>query len=127
MYEYNCKLLKIVDGDTIDVLIDLGFHIYIKERVRLYGINAPECRTRDLEEKKRGIASKNRLREIIKSFGKNFIIKTIFDKKGKYGRILGEVYDADKKNCANKILLNEGHAVEYFVTPKKLTKRKVHK
>lgn len=114
MYEYKCQLIKVVDGDTVDVLIDVGFSTFRKERVRLYGINTPECRTRNLEEKKRGLAAKARLKEILKEFGKHFLIKTEIDKKGKYGRILGQLYDLDYNNCANDILITEGHAVEYF-------------
>lgn len=114
MYEYKCQLLKVVDGDTIDVLIDVGFSTFRKERVRLYGINAPESRTRNLEEKKKGLAAKSRLKDILKSFGKDFLIKTEIDKKGKYGRILGVIYNLDKSNNANAILVSEGHAVEYF-------------
>ena len=81
MYEYKCELIKVVDGDTIDVLIDVGFSTYRKERVRLYGINTPECRTRDKEEKIKGLAAKARLKDILKEFGKHFIIKTEIDKK----------------------------------------------
>ena len=114
MYEYKAKLLRIVDGDTVDVLIDVGFSTFKKERVRLYGINTPECRTRNLEEKKKGLAAKDRLEEIIASFGENFLIKTQIDKKGKYGRILGEIFSLDKSSNANQMLLSEGHAVEYF-------------
>ena len=73
-----------------------------------------KCRTRNLEEKKKGLAAKDRLEEIIASFGENFLIKTQIDKKGKYGRILGEIFSLDKKSNANQMLLSEGHAVEYF-------------
>ena len=65
MYEYNAQVLRVVDGDTVDVLIDCGFSTFRKERVRLYGINAPESRTRDKEEKKRGLAAKERLDQLI--------------------------------------------------------------
>jgi len=61
MYEYNAEVLRVVDGDTVDVLIDVGFSTFKKERVHLHGINTPECRTRDLEEKKKGLAAKDRL------------------------------------------------------------------
>jgi len=114
MYEYKCELIKVVDGDTIDVLIDVGFSTFRKERVRLYGINAPESRTRDLKEKEKGLAAKARLKEILKEFGKYFIIKTEIDKKGKYGRILGQIFDLEMQSCANDMLVMEGHAVEYF-------------
>ncbi len=114
MYEYKCQLLRVVDGDTVDVLIDAGFSIFLKQRVRLHGINAPESRTRDLREKEKGIASKNRLKQIITSFGKYFLIKTELDKKGKYGRILGVLYDLNKSHNANSMLVSEGHATEYL-------------
>ena len=112
MYEYNAELRRVVDGDTIDVTIDCGFNMFIKER--LYGINTPECRTRDLEEKERGLAAKDRLIEILESFGNSFVIKTSIDKKGKFGRLLGELISNDGDQNANQMLLEEGHAVEYF-------------
>ena len=114
MYEYKCELIKVVDGDTVDVLIDVGFSTYRKERVRLYGINAPESRTRNKEEKVKGLAAKARLKDILKEFGKHFIIKTEIDKKGKYGRILGQIFNIEMDSCANDMLVAEGHAVEYY-------------
>ena len=69
MYEYNAKLDRIIDGDTVDALIDLGFDIWIKKRIRLYGIDAPETRTRDLEEKSLGFAAKERLEELLEASG----------------------------------------------------------
>ena len=113
-YEYNAELRRVVDGDTVDVTIDCGFNMHVKERVRLYGINTPESRTRDLEEKKRGLAAKDRLIEILESFGNKFVIKTSVDKKGKFGRLLGELISKDGDQNANQMLLEEGHAVEYF-------------
>ena len=113
MYEYYAQLRRVVDGDTVDVAIDCGFNVHIKERVRLKGINAPESRTRDLEEKKRGLAAKERLIDILTSFGDKFIIKTSIDKKGKFGRLLGELVSKDGQQNANQMLLEEGHAVEY--------------
>ena len=114
MYEYNAELRRVVDGDTVDVTIDCGFNMHVKERVRLYGINTPESRTRDLEEKKRGLAAKDRLIEILESFGDKFVIKTSVDKKGKFGRLLGELVNPDnEEQNANKMLLEEGHATEY--------------
>ena len=114
MYEYNAELRRVVDGDTVDVTIDCGFNIHVKERVRLKGIDTPESRTRDLEEKERGLAAKDRLIDIIASFGNKFVIKTSIDKKGKYGRLLGELISKDGEQNANQMLLVEGHAVEYF-------------
>jgi micrococcal nuclease len=100
------KVIKIVDGDTLDVLVDLGFNVKIKVRVRLSGINAPESRTRNKEEKKLGLAAKQRLKElccedlILQSHG-----------IGKYGRVLGEIW---KRGVSlNRILVAEGHAKEY--------------
>ena len=76
MYEYNAEVLRVVDGDTVDVLIDVGFSTFKKERVRLYGINTPECRTRDLEEKKKGLAAKDRLETQNASCDNKGVIKT---------------------------------------------------
>ena len=93
MYEYSAQVLRVVDGDTVDVLIDCGFSTFRKERVRLYGINAPESRTRDKEEKIRGLAAKERLDELINNTEGSIVIKTELDKKGKFGRILGVIWD----------------------------------
>ena len=117
MYEYFAELRRVVDGDTVDVTIDCGFNMHVKERVRLKGINTPECRTRDLEEKAKGLAAKARLIEILESWGNKMIIRTSIDKKGKFGRLLGELIHPDgqgsRDDNANKMLLNEGHATEY--------------
>ena len=117
MYEYKAKLIKVVDGDTVDAMIDCGFSVFRKERIRLKGINAPESRTRDKEEKKKGLAAKARLQELIKDGKNEFIVKTSLDKKGKYGRLLGELYQsiAPRSNFPsyNEILLEEGHATVY--------------
>ena len=110
MYEYRCILRRVIDGDTIDVDIDLGFKVFLqKERVRLYGINTPESRTRNLAEKKLGLASKARLKELLP---KTFIVRTEKDGKGKFGRILG-IPLVDNVNICDK-LIEEGHARSYF-------------
>mgnify|MGYP003135868998 CR=1 FL=1 len=89
MYEYRVKIIKVVDGDTVDVDIDLGFGVWLnKQRIRLYGIDAPESRTRDLDEKRYGLKAKEWLKERLSD---GAILKTRLDKKGKYGRILGEL------------------------------------
>ena len=121
MYEYKCKIVRVIDGDTVDVDIDLGFGIWLyKERVRIMGIDTPESRTRDKVEKKFGLAAKNRLKSLL---GKNPVLKTQISKKGedmrgKFGRVLGDfdVYCAktDAWRPATKILVEEGHAVPYF-------------
>ena len=114
MYEYRCILRRVIDGDTIDVDIDLGFKVFLqKERVRLYGINTPESRTRNLAEKKLGLASKARLKELLP---KTFMLVTHKDGKGKFGRILGEPIvdhpEFGKINICNK-MVEEGHARVY--------------
>ena len=124
MFEYKASLVKVVDGDTIDVDLDLGFGVWLKkQRVRFYGINTPESRTRDLEEKKRGLAAKDRVIELIENC-EELSIKTILNKKarGKYGRILADIM-ADGINV-NQTLVSEGHAVEYFGGKRWLIKSK---
>jgi|TARA_R100001082_G_scaffold111105_1_gene93392 micrococcal nuclease len=112
LYHYNAKVVRVVDGDTVDTSIDLGFDIRIGQRVRLYGINTPECRTRDKDEKKAGLAAKARLVEMLKENKNKCVIKTSLDKKGKYGRVLGVLYVNDVD--LNEALVNEGHAKQYY-------------
>lgn len=122
MFEYRSDLRKIVDGDTIDVDFDLGFSVILKkQRIRLYGINTPESRTRDLEEKRYGLAAKARLRELLED-ADTIIVKTAIDKKarGKYGRILGTIYVDDLN--VNEKLVEEGHAIPYFGGKKRTDK-----
>ena len=91
MYEYGCKVTRVVDGDTIDVDLDLGFDIIYKCRVRLYGIDTPESRTRNKDEKVRGKLAAKFLKDAI-SNGKNVILQTqLKDSKGKFGRVLASV------------------------------------
>ena len=108
-YIYKATIERVVDGDTIDVTLDLGFDVRLhKQRCRLAGIDTPESRTRDLAEKKLGLYAKERLKELcigsitIKSFG-----------KGKYGRILAIPYTEDGKDIC-QLLIKECHAVEYW-------------
>lgn len=115
MYQYKAKLIRVVDGDTVDALIDCGFSTFRKERIRLYGIDTPECRTRDKAEKKRGLAAKARLKELIKEGKNEFMVETSIDKKGKYGRLLGELFKMDNSfESYNQTLVKEGHAKEYY-------------
>ena len=136
--EYQCELIKVVDGDTIDCYIDLGFNLKTKKRIRYMGIDTWESRTRDLEEKAKGLAAKDRNKHLLeqgvfklKSFG-----------TGKFGRVLGEVFvdpevvgehitecigdaehhiDIDESGwvSVNDILIEEGHAYEYHGEKKK--------
>ena len=136
---YSCKLVRVVDGDTADAMIDLGFNVWVKERIRFYGVDTWESRTRDLEEKKKGLLAKARNKELLeqgifklKSFG-----------TGKYGRVLGEIFispdfvgehitecianpeskidlSSDGWVSVNDILMEEGHAYEYDGGKKKV-------
>lgn len=113
MYEYRTKVSRVVDGDTVDVDIDLGFGVWLrKERIRLLGIDTPESRTRDKEEKKYGLAAKEFLK---KALGTSPILKTTKDGKGKFGRILGEfiVEVEDNRININQLLVDNYHAVQY--------------
>jgi micrococcal nuclease len=120
MYEYRTTINRVVDGDTVDVDIDLGFGVWLKdERVRIMGIDTPESRTRDKTEKKFGLAAKARLKSLL---GKTAVLKTRIakdgeDMKGKFGRILGDFevyYAAEDRYClAGEILIKEGYAVLY--------------
>ena len=120
MYEYKANLVKVVDGDTVDVDIDLGFGVWLKdERVRIMGIDTPESRTSDKVEKLFGLAAKNRVIELL---GESVVLKTFAakdgeDMKGKFGRILGDfdVYSptTDSWKPLTQVLIEEGLAVEY--------------
>ena len=117
MYTYKAKLDRVIDGDTIDVNIDLGFDISVKKRVRFTGINTPESRTRDLEEKKLGLAAKDRVKSILAE-NDTFIIES--KEVGKFGRVLGEIFintvdsvESEEEISLNELLKTEGHAVEY--------------
>ena len=118
MYTYKAILDRVVDGDTIDVNIDLGFDVSIKKRVRFAGINAPESRTRDLEEKARGLAAKDRVKAILAE-NPSFTLEST--EIGKYGRVLGKIHinildgsEGLTQICLNDQLVKEKHAVEYW-------------
>jgi micrococcal nuclease len=116
MYEYRATVNRVVDGDTVDIDIDLGFGVWMKdERVRVMGIDTPESRTSDKVEKVFGLAAKDRLKELIPE-GSIQVLKTEVDRdgedaKGKFGRILGDFIVEGER--ITDILVNEGHAVEY--------------
>ena len=118
MYYYNATLVRVIDGDTVDAMIDLGFDIQVKKRIRLAGINAPESRTRNKVEKKLGLAAKERLIELMEGAANVFELES--KEVGKYGRILGVIYinklsgkDTITQACINEMLVSEGHATEY--------------
>ena len=121
MFEYRVNITRLVDGDTVDAELDLGFNIIYKERIRLMGIDTPESRTRNKVEKKLGLKSKARLKELISENKGNIILKTSKEGKGKFGRILGTLLltVGDKEFSVNEfsindIMIDEGHAREYF-------------
>ena len=122
---YSCKLLRVVDGDTCDAMIDLGFDVWVKNRIRFYGVDTWESRTRDLAEKEKGLAAKARNKELLEAG----TFKIVSHGTGKFGRVLGEIFvspdavghevseNVDKTSdglvSINDILINEGHAYEY--------------
>tara|TARA_R100001082_G_scaffold73682_2_gene42409 strand:+ start:1171 stop:1566 length:396 start_codon:yes stop_codon:yes gene_type:complete len=118
MYNYNAKCTRVVDGDTIDAEIDLGFDIKVSKRIRLAGINAPESRTRNKVEKKLGLAAKEKLIEILEGAANCFELES--QELGKYGRVLGKLHidriagkDVITKVCINDELVKLGYATEY--------------
>jgi len=110
---YNAIIDRVVDGDTVDVDIDLGFGIWMKkQRIRLLGVDTPECRTRDDLEKQFGLLAKS----IVEAFcpvGEKILIETKLDEKGKFGRILGNLWVADNAVNLNEFLITERYAVAY--------------
>ena len=115
MYEYKCTIVRVVDGDTVDVDIDLGFGVWLKdERVRIMGIDTPESRTSDKVEKVFGKAAKARLQELL---GETSILRTQINKngedmKGKFGRVLGDFVAKDGR-MVTEVMTEEGHCVPY--------------
>ena len=110
MFEYNAEVLRIVDGDTLDARIDLGFDVHVNKRIRLMGIDTWESRTRDKAEKVKGLAAKARLKELLKQDKDKF--KLISHGTGKFGRVLGDIEISVCNVC--DILIEEGHAYSYF-------------
>lgn len=111
MYRYNVEVTRVVDGDTVDVDIDLGFGmVYKKQRVRMMGIDTPESRTRNLEEKYYGKLSKAHLQKILSEGN----VQLLSHDKGKFGRILGELFIGDSVYSINQQMIDEHHAVPYF-------------
>ena len=119
LYFYKAKCYYVTDGDTIKAMVDVGFKMHVDVIIRFMGINTPETRTRDLEEKKKGLAAKQRLIDILKLNEYNFYLKS--HGVGKFGRCLGEVFvdkisdsESEELISVNKQLITEGHATEYY-------------
>ena len=125
MYEYKAKLKRVVDGDTCDAYIDLGFDVSVKKRIRFMGVDTWESRTRDLDEKKKGLLAKEYTKEMLSKNEGEFTIKS--HGVGKYGRVLGELFIEGEDKSLNELLKDNGHAYEYHGGKKKdfkITKEK---
>ena len=112
LFHYKATVDRVVDGDTIDVTLDLGFDISYRGRIRFQGINAPESRTRDPVEKQAGLAAKRYVEDWINGHEQRVIIQTSLDDRGKFGRILGRILN-DEGECLNDELVSLGHATPY--------------
>lgn len=113
MYTYQCNTIRVIDGNTVDAIIDLGFNVTIRQRIKLYGANVQDIRSLDEAEKAQALASKNRLTELL---GSEFICETILNKRGKAGRIMGNLYTVDSqgnKNSVSEQLIQEGFAERF--------------
>ena len=123
-YGYSCKLDRVVDGDTCDALIDLGFKTFVHRRIRFKGVDTWESRTRDLDEKKKGLAAKERNKKLLEEVSSKpgyFRLKSYG--VGKYGRVLGEIFIQDENGVQmniNDTLITEGHAYVYDGGKKKI-------
>ena len=118
-YEYVAKLDRVVDGDTADAMIDLGFNTWVKKRIRFKGVDTWECRTRDLDEKKKGLAAKEFTKNLLEnSDDGKFALRS--HGVGKYGRVLGELFVKGETKSVNDLLIENGHAYEYEGGKKKV-------
>jgi micrococcal nuclease len=112
LYHYRATVDRVVDGDTIDVILDLGFDLKMDSRIRFAGINAPESRTRDAVEKEAGLAAKHYVENWVGALEHKVIIATQLDERGKFGRVLGRVL-SDDGACLNDEMVSLGHAKPY--------------
>ena len=116
---YSCKLVRVVDGDTADAMIDLGFKTWVKKRIRFKGVDTWESRTRDLEEKKKGLAAKAYVKDLLENSDEGkFALRSYGT--GKYGRVLGELFVKGNDTSVNQLLIENGHAYEYEGGKKKV-------
>jgi len=115
---YSAKVVRVVDGDTADAMIDLGFDTWVKKRIRFYGVDTWESRTRNLEEKKKGLAAKAYVKDLLENSDEGkFLLKS--HGVGKYGRVLGELFVKGNNTSVNELLKENGHASEYYGGKKK--------
>ena len=118
-HNYSAKVLRVVDGDTADAMIDLGFDTWVKKRIRFYGVDTWESRTRNLEEKKKGLAAKDYVKDLLENSDEGkFVLKSYG--VGKYGRVLGELFVKGHEKSVNELLKENGHAYEYHGEKKKV-------
>jgi micrococcal nuclease len=113
MYEYKCYTIKVVDGNTIDAQVDLGFNVLIRQRIKLYGVNVGDIKSYNEHEKNQALAAKSKLTDLI---GKEFICQTIVNKRGKIGRTLGKVFVEQEDGSLldiNQKLIDEGVATPF--------------
>ena len=116
---YSAKVVRVVDGDTADAMIDLGFDTWVKKRIRFYGVDTWESRTRNLEEKKKGLAAKAYVKDLLENSDEGkFLLKS--HGVGKYGRVLGELFVKGHDISVNELLKENGHAYEYDGGKKKI-------
>jgi len=118
-HNYSAKLVRVVDGDTCDAMIDLGFDTWVKKRIRFMGVDTWESRTRNLEEKKKGLAAKAYVKDLLENSDEGkFLLKS--HGVGKYGRVLGELFVKGNEQSVNQLLIENGHAYEYEGGKKKV-------
>ena len=116
---YSCKLVRVVDGDTCDAMIDLGFNVWVKNRIRFMGVDAWESRTRNKEEKVKGLAAKAYVKDLLENSDEGkFVLKSYG--VGKYGRVLAELFVKGHEQSVNQLLIENGHAYEYDGGKKKV-------
>jgi len=118
LYAYKAQLARVVDGDTVDAMIDLGFDVWVKRRIRFMGVDTWECRTRNKEEKKKGLLAKAYTKDMLEADKGIFTLKSYG--VGKYGRVLGELFIKGHKDSLNDLLKIHGHAYEYHGGKKKV-------
>ena len=118
-HNYSAKLVRVVDGDTCDAMIDLGFNVWVKNRIRFMGVDAWESRTRNKEEKVKGLAAKAYVKDLLENSDEGkFLLKS--HGVGKYGRVLGELFVKGHETSVNELLKENGHAYEYHGEKKKV-------
>lgn len=113
MYTYQCNTIRVIDGNTVDAIIDLGFNVTIRQRIKLFGVNVKDIRSNNEEDRNSALTSKSKLTEYL---GNEFICETIVNKRGKAGRIMGQLYTIDStgsKISVNQRLIDDGFAEKF--------------